>query len=150
EYCTLIYMLLALAAPFALFSSYATAHELRHYLSRSKSTHIFVHNNFLSVLLEAAHEEGFPVENIFILDGTTATGTKSKSLDGMIQEVRRKKLPKEPVRTAGKNSLAYLVLSSGTYGLPKTVRISHGCIFTSMFQAVIVMMELMKVKVRKI
>ncbi|KIJ26177.1 hypothetical protein M422DRAFT_192574 [Sphaerobolus stellatus SS14] len=146
DYCTLIHALLGLTAPFALFSSYATPHELKHFLNRSKSTHMFVHADLLEKFLSVAREEDFPFENIFVLDGKVTSGLKFRSLDNMITEVRRNQLPKEPVRAAGKDTLAYLVFSSGTSGLPKAVMISHGNLIASMFQTMIMMMEVAKVK----
>ncbi|KIJ27498.1 hypothetical protein M422DRAFT_190935, partial [Sphaerobolus stellatus SS14] len=146
EYCTLVHALLGITVPFVLFSSYATSHELKHFLNRSKSTHIFVHADLLEAFLSVAREEDFPFENIFILEGQDKSDLNFRSLDNLIAEVRRNQLPKEPVRAAGKDTLAYLVFSSGTSGLPKAVMISHGNLLASLFQAVVIGMEIVKVK----
>ena len=120
EYCVLVHALLAQTTPFALFSSYATAGELKHFFAKSKATHIFVHANFLERLLPVAREQNFPMEQIFILDGVVSGENKRfKSLDSMIKFVRANQLPKESVKAVNKNTLAYLVFSSGTSGLPK-------------------------------
>jgi len=50
--------------------------------------------------------------------------------------VRNKKIPPVDIRTATKDTLAYLIFSSGTSGLPKAVMISHGNIISSISQAV--------------
>jgi len=73
-------------------------------------------------LLLAAREEGFPLENIFILEGQISKNIDTgptKHLESMIQAVKMNKIPREDIRAAGKDTLAYLVFSSGTSGLPK-------------------------------
>lgn len=42
-----------------------------------------------------------------------------KAFGGMIDRVRKIGPPRTPVRPAGRDTLAYLVFSSGTTGLPK-------------------------------
>jgi len=42
-----------------------------------------------------------------------------QSLSGLIQRIRKIKAPRLSARSATKNTLAYLVFSSGTSGLPK-------------------------------
>ena len=49
----------------------------------------------------------------------TGTSKKLKTFKGIIQNVRRRKVPLVDIRPAGKDTLAYLVFSSGTSGLPK-------------------------------
>jgi long-subunit acyl-CoA synthetase (AMP-forming) len=44
---------------------------------------------------------------------------KLKRFRGIIQDVRKRKVPTVGIRPAGKDTLAYLVFSSGTSGLPK-------------------------------
>ena len=48
-----------------------------------------------------------------------------KSLTNFIATARERRMPIIPVRPASKDTLAYLVFSSGTTGLPKGVRISQ-------------------------
>lgn len=115
----LVHSLLAITTPFALFSSHATPREMLHSLAKAKVTHVFVHASFLSRFLPVSRDIGFPVERIYILEGEDRTGLNRPSFGQLIQNVRSNKIPREPVRAAGKDTLAYLVFSSGTSGLPK-------------------------------
>jgi len=66
--------------------------------------------------LAAAKEIGFPEEKIFILQGEV----KGKvSLPRLIDNVKARGLPRVPTQPVGDETLAYLVFSSGTTGLPK-------------------------------
>jgi long-subunit acyl-CoA synthetase (AMP-forming) len=56
-------------------------------------------------------------DKIYILSGQAVNGRKS--FTQMIDCVKRRKVPLEPVRPAKEDTLAYLVMSSGTTGLPK-------------------------------
>ena len=49
----------------------------------------------------------------------TGASKKLKTFRGIIQNVRKRKVPLVDIRQAGKDTLAYLVFSSGTSGLPK-------------------------------
>ena len=49
----------------------------------------------------------------------TGASKNLKNFRGIIQNVRRRKVPLVDIRPAGKDTLAYLVFSSGTSGLPK-------------------------------
>jgi len=53
----------------------------------------------------------------------TGASKKLKTLRGMIQDVRKRKVPLVDIGPAGKDTLAYLVFSSGTSGLPKGLHI---------------------------
>ncbi|KIJ53944.1 hypothetical protein M422DRAFT_153797 [Sphaerobolus stellatus SS14] len=147
EYMTIVHSLLAITVPFALFSSFATHREIKHYLHKSASTHMFVHADLLPKFVEAAQEEGFPMENVFVLEGGVPRDLNGrfKSLADLVNEVRRKQIPREPVRHAERDTLAYLVFSSGTSGLPKAVMISHGNLIFNLYQTVILVLEFEKV-----
>lgn len=105
-----------IATPFALISSYSTPFELKHALTLSKATSIFVDAKFLPAVLPVAKEVGLPTEKIFVLTGHTKG---RKSLSGLVKDVKAKSIPTVAVRQANKDTLAYLVFSSGTSGLPK-------------------------------
>ena len=92
---------------------------MTHSLTKSKVTHIFVHADLLLQLLPVARELGFPEDRIYILEGGLKTAPGPLSFDQLIQNIRYKNIPREPVREAGRDTLAYLVFSSGTSGLPK-------------------------------
>jgi acyl-CoA synthetase (AMP-forming)/AMP-acid ligase II len=108
--------LLAVTTPFALLSSHYTAFELIHALRLSKVTHIFVQAKFLPLLQRAAKDVGFPDSQIYILEGHIKG---RRSFREMIHHAREKFTSKLAVRPAGKDTLAYLLFSSGTSGLPK-------------------------------
>jgi len=66
--------------------------------------------------LAAVKVIGFPEEKIFILQGEV----KGKvSLPRLIDDVKTRGLPRVPTHPVGDETLAYLVFSSGTTGLPK-------------------------------
>jgi len=119
DYIAIVHSLLAITTPFALFSTYATAWEMMHSLTTSKVTHVFVHADLLLRLLPVARKIGIPEDHIYILEGRPRTIPAPTSFEQMIQNVRNNNIPREPVREAGKDTLAYLVFSSGTSGLPK-------------------------------
>ena len=135
EYITLIHGCLHITTPFALLSSYATPFELKHALTLSKTTHVFADAKLLKKLLPVAKEVGISPKNIFILKGSAQKDRKS--ILSMVKEVRTKKLPAVEIRPAAKDTLAYLVFSSGTSGLPKAVMISHGNLIFSVGQALV-------------
>ncbi|KAF8887155.1 hypothetical protein BD779DRAFT_1786298 [Infundibulicybe gibba] len=125
DYATLVQSLLVITTPFALISSYSTPFELKHALDLSKPTRLFV----------AAEEVGISPQKVYILGGHVRG---RRSFSEMIDDARDKQIPREPVRPVGKDTLAYLVFSSGTSGLPKAVMISHHNVNYSLAQRAIV------------
>jgi len=105
-----------ITTPFALISSYSTPFELKHALTLSKATSLFVDTKFLPAVLPAAKEVDLPLNKIFVLTGH-AKGRKS--LSDLVKDVKAKSIPTVAVRQANKDTLAYFVFSSGTTGLPK-------------------------------
>jgi len=69
-------------------------------------------------VLPVAKEVGLSEDRIYLMKETGAS-KKLKTYRGIIQNVRKRKVPLVDIRPAGKNTLAYLVFSSGTSGLPK-------------------------------
>lgn len=69
-------------------------------------------------MLPVAKEVGLSEDKIYLMKETGAS-KKLKTFRGIIQDVRRRKVPLVNIRPAGKDTLAYLVFSSGTSGLPK-------------------------------
>lgn len=119
DFPVLTFALLSIATPFSLYSSFATTHELRHYHGKSDATHVFVHADLLAQFLPVAKESGIPHENIFILEGKSPESSNFQSLDDLINTVRTRKIPREPIREVQSDDLAYCVFSSGTSGFPK-------------------------------
>jgi long-subunit acyl-CoA synthetase (AMP-forming) len=95
-------------------SFYSTPFELKHALNLTKVTRLFVDEKFLTTVVPIATELG--IDHIYLLKGGS---NGRKGFWSIIKDVRRKKIPRVDVRTATKNTLAYLVFSSGTSGLPK-------------------------------
>ncbi|KAG1722895.1 hypothetical protein EDB19DRAFT_1859208 [Suillus lakei] len=144
DYIALIHSLLAITVPFALFSSYSTSYELKHAKSLAQATRIFTSLS----LLPLASTLGFPADRIYLLDGEKKGYT---SYDQLVSSVCKNDIPRLPVRHATKDTLAYLVYSSGTSGLPKgmylfsTVMISHGNITSASLGVMVQAMEIGKI-----
>ena len=105
-----------LATPFVPISSYSTPFELRHALNLTKVTRLFVDEKFLTTVLPVATEIGMDPNHIYLMKGNSNC---RKSFWSIIEDVRRNKILRVDTRTATKNTLAYLLFSSGTTGLPK-------------------------------
>ncbi|KAI0785238.1 hypothetical protein C8Q75DRAFT_333646 [Abortiporus biennis] len=140
DYVTLANTLLAITTPYALISAFSTPFELVHALKTSKATCLFVHPSLLSKARIAAREVGLPQERIFILEGTVE-GSGTKNLEDLIATVKSRNVKRQDIRPAKKDTLAYLVFSSGTSGLPKAVMISHGNVWAMIHIQVVVMVE---------
>ncbi|KAJ7321145.1 hypothetical protein DFH08DRAFT_889999 [Mycena albidolilacea] len=126
EYIDIILSLLMVTTPFALISAYSTRFELVHALKVTKVTRVFVDAKLLDNVLAAIEDPDVHItpDKIYILSGQPVNGRKS--FGQIVDLVMRNKVPLEPVRPAKKDTLAYLLMSSGTSGLPKAVMITHG------------------------
>jgi acyl-CoA synthetase (AMP-forming)/AMP-acid ligase II len=107
-----MHSLLVITVPFALFSSYSTPHEFERANSLARVTRIFVSPSLLPLALTA----GLPADRIYLLEGEDVCYT---NYDQLVSSARKSGLPRLPVRQANKDTLAYLVFSSGTSGPPK-------------------------------
>jgi acyl-CoA synthetase (AMP-forming)/AMP-acid ligase II len=116
-----VHSLLAITVPFALFSSYSTPYEFKHANSLAQATRIFASPS----LLQLALTSGLPADRIYLLEGESKDYI---SYDQLISSARKNGIPRLPVRHATKDTLAYLIYSSGTSGPPKGM-----CLFTSGF-----------------
>ena len=102
--------------PLALLPAHSTFHETVALLKHSSVTLLFVSKRLYPHGLAAAKEIGLPETKIFILQGEI----KGKmSLPRLIDNVKTRGLPRVPTQPVGDDTLAYLVFSSGTTGLPK-------------------------------
>jgi acyl-CoA synthetase (AMP-forming)/AMP-acid ligase II len=108
--------LLFIATPIALFSAYGTAFELSHAMRTCMPTKLFVQPSLLSNARAAAKEIGLSEDRIFILEGK-ADG--KQSFQDLVDMAKSRKLARVPIKPVHKDTLAYLVFSSGTTGLPK-------------------------------
>jgi acyl-CoA synthetase (AMP-forming)/AMP-acid ligase II len=107
-----------ITTPFALISAYSTRFELVHALKLIKPTRLFVDAQLLNNILSAIQDPDVTLsaDNVYILSGHVHG---RKSLSQMIDIAQRTNIPLESIRSATSNTLAYLVMSSGTSGLPK-------------------------------
>ncbi|KAF8830832.1 hypothetical protein HHX47_DHR2001024 [Lentinula edodes] len=133
DYMVLVHALIANTTPFALISAYFTRFELLHAFKLSKLTRLFVQPKHLHHALSVAKEIGLPSHNIYVIGGRVQG---HQSLSGMIERARKSKIARFRAKPATKNTLAYLVFSSGTSGLPKAVMITHGNLLYSLFQII--------------
>lgn len=135
DYIALIHSCITLTVPLALISSYSTPFELKHALNLSKATSLVVDAKFLPIVLPAAQEAGIDPSKVYVGVGH-AKGRRS--IDDLVSSVRAQGSPFVGVKPAKKDTLAYLVFSSGTSGLPKAVMISHGNLIYSVSQAIVI------------
>ncbi|KAG1854468.1 hypothetical protein DFJ58DRAFT_683981 [Suillus subalutaceus] len=137
DYVALLHSLLVITVPFALFSSYSTPYEFKYANSLAKATRIFTSPS----LLQLALTSGLPADRIYLLEGEDKGYT---SYDQLISSARKSAIPRLPVRHATKDTLAYLIYSSGTSGPPKAVMTSHGNITTATLSTIVNGMEMAK------
>ncbi|KAG1758291.1 hypothetical protein EDD22DRAFT_850150 [Suillus occidentalis] len=139
DYIALVHSLLAITVPFALLSSYSTQYELKHANSLAQATRIFTSPSLLQLALTL----GLPADRIYLLEGESKGYT---NYDQLISSTRKDGIPRLPVRHATKDTLAYLIYSSGTSGLPKAIMTSHGNITTSILSSLVNGMEMAKIR----
>lgn len=116
----LAHALLYLTIPFILLNTSATTSELLHSVKLSKPTRIFVHSDLLSRAVAVSKDSHGVIEadKLYPID-TTREGFLD--LGSLLHRTRNLKMT--PVRPAGRDTLAYLIFSSGTSGLPKAVMV---------------------------
>ncbi|KAF2156976.1 acetyl-CoA synthetase-like protein [Myriangium duriaei CBS 260.36] len=127
----------------SLASATYTAHELIHQLQTVEAKVLFTCVPLLPIALEAAAAVNIPRHRIFLLDvpdkitkGATAP-VDFRTVDQLIEQGRS--LPELPKLSfsegQGARQTAYLCSSSGTSGLPKSVKISHQNVIAAILQA---------------
>ncbi|KAG1735179.1 hypothetical protein EDB19DRAFT_1110705 [Suillus lakei] len=139
EYIALLHSLLIITVPFALFSSFSTPYEFKLVNSLAQATRIFASPS----LLQLALTSGLPAERIYILEGER---NGYASYDQLVSSARKNGIPRLPVRHATKDTLAYLVFSSGTSGPPKALMVSQGNIMHATLGMMVNNMEIAKIQ----
>ncbi|KAI5116270.1 hypothetical protein M0805_007719 [Coniferiporia weirii] len=149
DYIVLVHAALVLTVPFAPIASKPTLSELVYLLTKLKSgkrstrLRLFAHPSLLERALKAAELVGVPSEYIYLVGGH-GTHSGHANISSLIENVKAGNLPRQPVVPAQKDTLAYLLFSSGTSGPPKAVMISHGCLCFSIMQTIIQAQEAAK------
>ncbi|KAI0078255.1 amp dependent CoA ligase [Panus rudis PR-1116 ss-1] len=141
DFIALVHSLLAIATPFALLPAFATPFELLHAIKTARPTCLFAHPSVLPQAIAAGKEIGLDESHVYVLEGKYEN---KKSFADLVADARRRKIPRVPVRPVVKDTLAYLVFSSGTSGLPKAVMISHGNLWAIIQSAMLTITEEMK------
>ena len=100
----------------AFLPSQSTLQETVELLKLSSVTCLFASEQLYPHAVAAAKETGLPEEGIFILQGDVSGKV---SLPRLIEYVKARGLPKIATQTVQDDTLAYLMFSSGTTGLPK-------------------------------
>jgi len=111
-----VFALLKIAVPIAFFPSQSTLQETVELLKLSGVTCLFASEQLYPHAAAAAKVIGFPEGNIFILQGEVPG---KASLPRLIEDVKARVLPTIATRKVQDDTLAYLMFSSGTTGLPK-------------------------------
>ncbi|KAH9975617.1 amp dependent CoA ligase [Russula compacta] len=142
EYPILALALLKMAVPMAFLPSQSTFPETVALFKVATVTSLFVSERLYPHASAAAKEVGLPEEKIFILQGDV---TGKASLPRLIDRVKARGLPAIPTQTVRDDTLAYLMFSSGTTGLPKAVMISHRNMIFSTSQVAYIQEENTKV-----
>lgn len=143
DYIVLEHSLLMIATPFALISAYSTEGELVHALRTIKPLRLFVHATLWDNVISAASIVGIPLQHIHVLEGHVEG---KQNFGDMLENTRRRRIPRIQARPANRNTLAYLIFSSGTSGLPKALMISHGNLWFTSMAMVIYTQEEMKMR----
>ena len=114
DYAVLVHSLLLLATPFALFNPNWTPFEFEYALKLTKPTRLFVQDRLFPPLVPITETIG--MENIYVF-GQKIEGLRS--FEEMIEDAHSQAMAPVSPRAATRDTLAYLMFSSGTTGRPK-------------------------------
>ena len=114
DYAVLVHSLLLLAIPFALLNPCWTPYEFEYALKLTKATRVFVQDQLLPTVVPAAKNVG--MKNIYVL-GQKIEGLRT--FEEMVEDARSRAMAPVSPRAVTRDTLAYLMFSSGTTGHPK-------------------------------
>ena len=114
DYAVLVHSLLLLATPFTLLNPCWTPFEFEYALKLTKATRLFVQDQLLPTVIPAAKNVG--MKYIYVL-GQKIEGLRT--FEEMVEDARSRAIAPVSPRAVTKDTLAYLMFSSGTTGLPK-------------------------------
>ncbi len=100
----------------ALLPSHSTLNESARLLKTTGITTLFVSGLRYPHALAAAKEAGLSEDRIFVLQGNVAGKV---SLPRLVESAKSRGLPRVPTQPVRDDTVAYMVFSSGTTGLPK-------------------------------
>ncbi|CAE6469024.1 unnamed protein product [Rhizoctonia solani] len=127
DYPVVVFALLQTTIPLALLNSHSTAPELAHQLKLARVSQVIVGPSSIPVLKQALQIAGLRNVGITVLEGCGKHARAGElTLQRLIDRTKKRGVQPAGITDVKHNTLAYLVFSSGTSGLPKAVMITHG------------------------